>query len=92
MGDRSRRAALPRRGILKALALAPAALVGCAGAAAELAQGGGEPDAAGGAPAARPAGKGTAPEQALVAIRTFAVDPDGQPACVFRAAQRRRER
>lgn len=73
---------MPRRGILRALALLPAALAGCAAAKAERAPGPGlEPSAA---PPAR-----ALPPGAVAAVRGFQLSGEGEPALVFRAAAAR---
>ncbi len=83
------RAAVPRRGILRALALAPAALAGCAAGLAERAP----PDGGGGSdPAAASGGAAALPppaDPALAAVRGFRLAPDAEPAFVFRAATSR---
>jgi hypothetical protein len=86
MPEGSSRPGLPRRGILRALALAPAALAGCAGATAER---GGGPAAAGDR-AAQPstAPRGAAPS-AVAAVRDFRLPADAEPAAVFRATAAR---
>ena len=68
------RAGTTRRNVLRALALAPAALAGCAGARAER------------APAPPPRTAGSA---AVEAVRAFRLAPDAEPAAVFRAAAAR---
>lgn len=77
--DRDARA-VPRRRMLKALALAPATLAGCA------AVGAAEPGPAA-APRARPAAAPGAPahDAILRALRSFPVPADAEPAFVFRA-------
>ena len=72
----------PRRGILRALALAPAALAGCAGPATERASASGDPAAAKSSPApAPPPGGGP-----VAAVRAFQLAADAEPAFSFRAA------
>jgi hypothetical protein len=80
---------LPRRRILRALALAPAALAGCAGATAERAGAAGprEGDAAT-PPSPRPA-PAPAPANAVAAVRAFQLAADAEPAFSFRAAASR---
>jgi hypothetical protein len=81
-----RRAAFPRRGVLRALALAPLAVAGCAAARAERAEGAeSQPDP----PSGGAARKGGAPGQAVTAIRAHAVPAEAEPAFVFRAAASR---
>jgi hypothetical protein len=80
--DRGSGAALPRRRMLKVLAVAPAALAGCASVKAERAT----PDASAGASRGPDA---AAPEAALAAIRSFPLAPDAEPAFVFRATAAR---
>ena len=84
----------PRRGVLRALAHAPAALAGCAGprtehplALAPAPRGTVEKDEAGApAPAAAAAPASSA---ALAAIRAVPLAADAEPAFVFRAAASR---
>jgi hypothetical protein len=72
---------LPRRRVLRALALAPAALAGCAAgrAAAVAAPASGEAVAP-----ARPARGAAVP--AVAAVRAFRLPADAEPASVFHAA------
>lgn len=81
-------ARLARRRFLGALALAPAALAGCASAAAS-----GPPAPAGssaaGAAAAGPPPRGPAPDAAIGAVREQPLSPDAEPAFVFRAGAAR---
>ena len=72
----------PRRGILRALALAPAALAGCAGPAAERASASGDPAAAKPSPPLAPPPSGGA----VAAVRAFRLAADAEPAFSFRAA------
>jgi hypothetical protein len=74
-----------RRSVLRALALAPAALAGCAGAAA-------------GAGAARPSASAVPPRPkaapavsaaAIAALRRLELPADAEPASIFRAAASR---
>jgi hypothetical protein len=82
---RGRRAAVPRRRVLKAFALASAAVAGCAGAQAERGEA-----AADGAPVPKRGGDvAGAPGSAVAAVRAFPVPPDAEPAFVFRAAAAR---
>jgi hypothetical protein len=76
---------IDRRGFLGALALAPAALAGCAGGSAAAGAGAPPHAAAAGAPDA-PADTRVA---ALAAVRGFALAPGAEPAFVFRAAAAR---
>ncbi len=71
-----------RRGVLKALALAPAAIAGCAAARAERAA---PSEEDGSLPVDAP-GAAAAPGAAVAAIRAFPVPADAEPAFVFRAA------
>jgi hypothetical protein len=89
MRERPDRPRLPRRGVLRALALAPAALAGCAAGRAELAAP--APSAAedGAAPPPQPARAATA--GAVAAIRAFRLPADAEPASIFRAAAARPE-
>jgi hypothetical protein len=82
--DRARRAAVPRRAVLKALALAPAAVAGCAAAGAErpAADVDGTP-----LPPSRPGGDRE--RRSLAAVRAFKVPAEADPAFVFRAAAAR---
>ncbi len=80
----ARGAAVPRRGVLKALALAPATIAACAGARAERPAAGEKPRSV----AAADGGGSGAPDAALAAIRAVRVPPDAEPAFVFRAAAR----
>jgi hypothetical protein len=83
MPEGSSGAGLPRRGILRALALAPAALAGCAAATLER---GGEPAAGGSGAQAPAAPRAPAPAPAAVAaLRGFRLPPEAEPAAVFRA-------
>jgi len=75
----------PRRGILRALALAPAALAGCAGPAAERASASGDPAAAKPSPAPAPPQAGGP----VAAVRAFQLAADAEPAFSFRAATAR---
>ena len=77
----------PRRGILRALALAPAALAGCAGPAAERASAAGDPAA----PKQKPSPALTPPPGggAVAAVRAFRLAADAEPAFSFRAATAR---
>jgi hypothetical protein len=75
---------LPRRGFLGALALAPAALAGCAAGSGS----------ARGAPAAAAGGGGRGErdgrvEAALAAVRSHPLSAEAEPALVFRAAAAR---
>jgi hypothetical protein len=82
--DRSRPGApLPRRRFLGVLAAAPAALAGCAGAAAVAA-----PTSSAGAGDAAPA-RAPAPDDATRAVREQPLRPDAEPAFVFRAGAAR---
>jgi hypothetical protein len=83
------RAGVPRRGVLRALALAPAALAGCAAGRGERSAGTSAPSEDGGEAAptqAAPRGAGAA---AVEAVRAFRLAPDAEPADVFRAAAAR---
>jgi len=80
-----RGAAIPRRGMLKALALAPVAVAGCAGQRAERTAPGAD---ARSLPSAGASGTG-APGAALAQVRAFRVPADAEPAFVFRAAAAR---
>jgi hypothetical protein len=75
----------PRRGILRALALAPAALAGCAGPAAERASAAGDPAA----PKPSPAGAPPPGGGAVAVVRAFRLAADAEPAFSFRAAMAR---
>jgi hypothetical protein len=78
-----KRAAVPRRRVLKALALVPAAAAGCAGAHAE---GAARTDGA----AAQRRGDARSPAgPAVAAIRAHPVPAEAEPAFVFRAAAAR---
>jgi hypothetical protein len=80
---------LPRRRLLQALALAPAAAAaGCAGGSAGRATAAVAPGAAP-VPAVSAPGAEPAAAPAVAAIRAFAVPADGDPAFVFRAAAAR---
>jgi hypothetical protein len=77
--------AIPRRGFLGALALAPAALAGCASSAAAAA-------APRGRVAATPAARGGPPGEGgpdVAAVRAFPLRPEAEPVLVFRAAAAR---
>ncbi len=76
-GDRPRSPAIPRRGLLRALALAPAALAGCAAARVE------RPGPAAAAPAL--AGTPAAGDAAVAAVRAVRLPADAEPAFTFRA-------
>jgi hypothetical protein len=79
---------LPRRGILRALALAPAALAACAGPSAERAvAAAGAGDA--GPPRPTPGSAPSPPPRALAAVRAFELAADAEPAFSFRAAAAR---
>jgi hypothetical protein len=79
---------LPRRGVLRALALAPVALAGCAaGRAGPAPAAPGAPGDPGPAPAAQAAP--ALPAGALAALRTFRLPADAEPAFVFRAVAAR---
>lgn len=73
---------LPRRGFLGALALAPAALAGCASSAAAA------PRGRLAAPPRSPAAQGES-NPAVAAVRAFPLRPDAEPVLVFRAAAAR---
>ncbi len=77
--------AIDRRGFLGALALAPAALAGCA-----TASGGAKGRSATSAQAGL-AGRGDAPREpgALGPVRSFPLPRDAEPAAVFRAVAAR---
>jgi hypothetical protein len=80
--EEARAAAVPRRGVLKALALAPAAVAGCAAARAER-----PARAEEGRSLSVPSRSAAAvPGAAVAAIRAFPVPADAEPAFVFRAA------
>jgi hypothetical protein len=74
---------IARRGFLGALALAPAALAGCASSGAAAPRG--RVAAPPGAPAARKEGG----DPAVAAVRAFPLRPDAEPVLVFRAAAAR---
>ncbi len=76
---------IPRRGMLKALALAPAAVAGCAAPRAERTAPGADARAGAGAGASGAAPSGAA----LAEVRAFRVPADVEPAFVFRAAAAR---
>jgi hypothetical protein len=80
--------AIDRRGFLGALALAPAALAGCAGGSSSA---GARPAASGGARAGDvPAGAVDGTRAAAVAaVRSFPLAADVEPAFVFRATAAR---
>ncbi|HEX9308418.1 MAG TPA: hypothetical protein VF912_04115 [Anaeromyxobacter sp.] len=80
-GDRPRHPAIPRRGLLRALALAPAALAGCAAARGQR-----PGPAAGSAPSAVDAGGPAAADPAIAAVRAVRLSADAEPAFTFRAA------
>ena len=76
---------MPRRRVLHALVLAPAALAGCAAARGEGPAGTPAPAGEGGdAPPPRAAASG-----AIDAVRAFRLPPDAEPAAIFRAAAAR---
>lgn len=78
---------LPRRGVLRALALAPVALAGCAAGQANPAA---APVGAAGDAGAAPAAQAAAlPAGALAVLRAFRLPADAEPAFVFRAAAAR---
>jgi hypothetical protein len=82
MNDEEQGRAVPRRGVLKALALAPAAVAGCAAARAER-----PARAEEGRSLSVPSRSAAAePGAAVAAIRAFPVPADAEPAFVFRAA------
>jgi hypothetical protein len=81
--DGSRPGRTSRRGVLRLLALAPAALAGCATAGTKPSQG---REAAAGAPPPRPAAAPAVSAAAVASIRSFPVPADTEPAQVFRAA------
>jgi hypothetical protein len=78
---------VPRRGVLRALALAPAALAACAAGRPAVVP---ESAAAGdtGAPASPPAAPGPS-AGALAVLRGFHLPADAEPASIFRAAAAR---
>ncbi|HEX9242210.1 MAG TPA: hypothetical protein VF875_07165 [Anaeromyxobacter sp.] len=80
-GDRDGPRGTSRRGVLRLLALVPAALAGCAtagaGAGKQGASSGGAPPRA---PAAPPTSAAT-----VAAVRSFRVPAETEPAAVFRA-------
>jgi hypothetical protein len=81
---------LPRRGILRALALAPAALAGCAaGSAAGSAERGGVPAAVGGRAEKPPAAPGAPVPATVAAVRALRLPADAEPAAVLRATAAR---
>jgi hypothetical protein len=83
MQNPSDRRGVPRRRILRALALAPAALAGCAaGRAAGVATPDGGAAAGAPTPPVRPAAA-----RAVAAVRAFRLTADAEPAFVFRAAR-----
>lgn len=95
MRERPEPARLPRRRVLRALALAPAALAGCAAARPELAAPPApvtppgpqvEPGASAAAPSSAAAPAAAPPPPALAAIRAYRLPADAEPAFVFRAA------
>jgi hypothetical protein len=77
---------IDRRAFLGALALAPAALAGCATGAARAGSTGGEPSAL---PAVQPTPAPGSAGGALAAVREFPLDAGVEPALVFRAAAAR---
>jgi hypothetical protein len=77
--------AIDRRAFLGALALAPAALAGCATGAGRAAAGGEPTVLPAPAPPGEPAGRGGA----LAEVRQFPLDAGVEPALVFRAAAAR---
>jgi len=70
-----------RRSVLRALALAPAALAGCASAGAGAARGAGGARERAAVPAVSP--------EAVAAIRKVELPADAEPASLFRAAASR---
>ena len=81
--DPSGRAGVSRRGLLRALAVVPAALAGCTASRAE------RPAAAGAAPVLPAAPPAALSPGAPSAIRALALPADAEPAFVFRAAASR---
>ncbi len=77
---------LPRRRILRALVLAPAALAGCAGVAAERVDAAGR---AGDPSPATPPAAPAPPGGSVAVVRGFRLAADAEPAFSFRAAAAR---
>jgi hypothetical protein len=87
MRERPPRPGLPRRDVLRALALAPAALAGCAATRAAIVAPAGEAAAA--PPQPQPAHAPSPRPGAVAAVRGYHLAADAEPAFVFRAAAAR---